>query len=377
MSQLIGFGNGHDGSPAVSGTKNTYASCTGTSAATSLTTTLSASANDIILIHQTQGTGAGQWELNKVTADAGATLTLGYPLSYTYASGAQAVLVPQYTGGTLSGAVTATSWAGSSGGIIAIMSSGALIISGSLKVEGTVGGSGKDGAGSSNSGGGFYGGYYRGIATAGHGGEQGEGTDGTETEAVAANANGGGGGILITGFGRSGGGGGGNGATGSTGEVTDNATAGIKGATAGNAALTSMVMGGGGGGSQTSNSAENVGSGASGGGIILVIAKTLTITGTISCNGAAGGSGTLSAGGGGSAGGSILVKAQVATLGTSKITASAGSKGTTTTGAAEGGAGGVGRIRCDYYSGVTGTTSPALSSAQNTSLTSQVYTGMI
>ena len=73
MSQFIGFGNGHDGSPAVSGTKNTYASCTGTATQSSLTTALSASDGDVILIHQTYRTGAGQWELNQVKADAGAT----------------------------------------------------------------------------------------------------------------------------------------------------------------------------------------------------------------------------------------------------------------------------------------------------------------
>ena len=111
MAQIISFskfGSGKNGSPAVSGTINTYASCTGTATQTSLTTTLAASGGDIILIHQSQGTEVGQWELNYVLADVGATLTLGLPLAYTYGTGAQAVLVPQYTGGTLSGAVTGT-----------------------------------------------------------------------------------------------------------------------------------------------------------------------------------------------------------------------------------------------------------------------------
>jgi len=98
MSQwldYVKFGSGKNGSPAVSGVINTYATCTGTATQLSLTTALSASAGNVILIHQSQGTGAGQWEINYVLADAGATLTLAYPLAYTYGTGAQ---LPQPTG---------------------------------------------------------------------------------------------------------------------------------------------------------------------------------------------------------------------------------------------------------------------------------------
>ena len=59
-SKFIGYGDGHDGSPnAISGTVNTYASCTGTATQTVLTTALSAVNNDIIFISQTSGTNEG------------------------------------------------------------------------------------------------------------------------------------------------------------------------------------------------------------------------------------------------------------------------------------------------------------------------------
>ena len=48
----VKFGSGKNGSPAVSGVINTYATCTGTATQSSLTTVLSAVADDVILIHQ-------------------------------------------------------------------------------------------------------------------------------------------------------------------------------------------------------------------------------------------------------------------------------------------------------------------------------------
>lgn len=41
---------------------------------------------DIVLIHQTRGNGAGQWELNKAAEDftGSGTFTLQEPLQYTY-----------------------------------------------------------------------------------------------------------------------------------------------------------------------------------------------------------------------------------------------------------------------------------------------------
>lgn len=347
------WGNGHDGSPAVSGTINSYATCTGTATESSLTTTLSASAGDIILIHQSQGTGVGQWELNYVLADAGATLTLAHPLAYTYASGAQAVLIPQYTGGTLSGAVTGTAWAGSTGGIIALMSNGSLTISGSLSINGS----------------GFR--YGNGVQAANDIGYQGEGhSSGTQTKSRDANGSGGGGGNNASGAGGSYGD-----DNGGTGGLNDSTSG--DGSTGGVAALTTLYFGGGGGGGCDSGCTAASMKGGSGGGIVFIIAKEITISGSINASGANGstGDGAWKRAGGGGAGGSVLIKAQKATLGTNLITAIKGNGGGT--GALEAGSGGDGRIRIDYYSGITGTTNPTLSSAQDTSFSSEVFVGMV
>jgi len=350
------FGNGHDGSPAVSGTRNTYASCTGSSGATSLTTSLSASAGDIILIHQSRGTGAGQWEINYVKADAGSTLTLAYPLSYTYVTGAQAVLVPQYTGGTLSGAVTATSWNGSYGGIIALMSNGALTISGSLTTSEK----------------GFR--YGDGFEVWDGYGYQGEGhTTTTQTQSRSYSGSGGGGGRNASGAGGSYGD-----ANGGYGAINDAQSG--SGSIGGVADLTNLYFGGGGGGG-TNYGITIKPRGGRGGGAIVIFAKEIVISGTITSNGEQGvtdNNPSWRRAGGGGAGGSILIKTQKATLGSNKITAIKGAGGDGQGGALDGGAGSNGRIRIDYYSSiVSGTTNPTYSSGRDTSFTSAVYTSMI
>jgi hypothetical protein len=93
---------------------------------------------DVVLIHQTQGTNAGCWELNKAVSDFGggtATYQLEKPLRCNYASGgnnhAQIQRVPQYTDCPVSGTVTPLSaWNGSWGGIFAVMCNGTMNISG-------------------------------------------------------------------------------------------------------------------------------------------------------------------------------------------------------------------------------------------------------
>ncbi len=120
------FGDGSDGaySSATIPTM-TYESCSGTSGSTSLTTAGTSLANgDIILIHQSRGTGVGQWEINKVASGGGTTsITLSQPLQYTYtdsgSSQAQAVVIPQYTNVTVqSGTWTLSDWAGNTGGLL-------------------------------------------------------------------------------------------------------------------------------------------------------------------------------------------------------------------------------------------------------------------
>ncbi len=361
----LGFGSGINGSPAVSGTINSFATCTGTATQYSLTTALAASLGDVILIHQTQGTGAGQWEMNYVLADAGATLTLAYPLAYTYTTGAQAILVPQYTGGTLSGAVTTNAWDGSTGGIIALISNGDLTISGSfaLNAKGFRAGAGSSG-GSSNGGCQAY---------------QGEGTGGAGTNFPTANnfgtANGNGGGPghndKTGAYGSCGGGGGGNSTYGSYGLRDGGQSEGARGEPSGNAGLTAMTFGGGGGGggSRPTGGPTTGQNGGIGGGMSFIFAKNLTLTtASLNHNATNGGSGTGSGGGGG-AGGSCLIKCVSATLGTNLITVAAGSGGIHSGDyQGDGGAGSTGRIHIDYYGSYTGSTTPTIDATRDGSL---------
>ena len=339
MAQWLNWGDGHSGSPnSISGTINTYATCTGTAGQTSLTTALSASAGDQILIHQSQGTGAGLWEICKVTSDEGATLNLATALVNSYGTGAQAVLIPQYTGGDISGAVTGTAWNGSVGGIIALMSNGDLTISGSINATGI----------------GFRGGAGR--PNNNDTSVQGEGYAGTGTTSGAANGSGGGGGYTPnTGSPGMGGGGGHATAGGRSAYNVNGSTSGYGGEACGIAALTTMFFGGGGGGATMGGSST----GKVGGGIVFIIAKNFTLSGTIPCNGVSA-SDTFAGCG---AGGSVLIKTQVAVLGTNKITASGGTnfQGWENYGAA-------GRIRVDYFTSVEGSTTPTLSSAQDNTL---------
>jgi len=357
MSQWINWGDGSDGSPnAISGTVNTYATCTGTAGQTVLTTALSASDGDQILIHQTQhATAAGTWEIVKVSSDAGTTLNLYSALVNSYSTGAQCVLIPQYTGGTISGAVTGTAWNGSIGGIIALMSNGDLTVSGSITAPA---------------------GFTGGTGNAGAGGNQGNGTVGNGGASTSANGNGGGGGYSGAGGARGGGGAGGaNGANGSTGADWTGGGGGTAtgGSASGIAALTTSTFGGGGGAGGNDDGRSGAGAGGNGGGLIFIFSKNFTLSGTLLANATAGAtdSDNYCGTGGGGAGGSVLIKTQVGILGTNLITVAAGAGGTTSRGTecgGFGGAGSVGRIRCDYFTSVSGSTTPTLSSAQDPTL---------
>ncbi len=329
---------------------------------------------DVVLIHQTQGTGSGCWELNKAVSDFGggtATYQLLQPLKCNYASGgsnhAQIMRVPQYTVCPVSGTVTPLApWNGTWGGIFAVMCSRSANISGVVDVSGgnganvtstcvTTGGGGD--------GGGFRGGnafrQHGNIADCGWGedwapGYQGEGTSGIGSRSRFANSNGGGGGN--GGIGYSGaGGGGGNGTPGGDGQNTP----GYGGISAGNADLTSMVFGGGGGGGQKGYSYQAAGGGA-GGGIIAMFVRDLVVTGGIWAKGGNGGnSGSYDKAGGGGAGGSVLIRAATVNLIANGVDASGGSGGMA--GEGNGGSGGTGRVRIEYCETLAGTTDPPAS----------------
>src|SRR3990172_6753271 len=123
------YGSGSDSSLTVSAdttdsTANT--TITGTSGGTSATAGSGTgfSAGDLVLIHQTQGTGFGTWELNKISSVGGGTnWTLSYNLTITYVTGAQVYLLKEYTTVDINSTKTLTglSWNGTTGGILALL----------------------------------------------------------------------------------------------------------------------------------------------------------------------------------------------------------------------------------------------------------------
>jgi hypothetical protein len=361
------FGDGTDGALTIS-VNTTEApidsSCSGTINTTSLSATnASFAVGQIILIHQSRGTGAGTWQRNQIQSYTAGTITLETALNATYtdsgASQAQVRVLKQYTNVTINSGITYTckAWDGNVGGIIGWLANGTTTSTGTITANGNNGSSGNDPAGGAGIG--FRGGQgLDGTPTITA--YQGEGTAGASSQSQSANGNGGGAGSENAAPGGEAGGGGGNGTAGS------NATTsrpGLGGSTAGSADLTTMVFGGGGGGGAR-EATNNTGSGGGGGGIIFITSADLVVTGAITSNGGNGGdpSGNSAAGGGG-AGGSILFKVQTATLGSSLVTATAGSGGN-----GYAGAGGVGRIHLDYYTSYTGTTSPTLDATQDGSL---------
>ncbi len=359
------FGDGGDGALTISSNTTqspTDSACTGTAAAYTLAATnASFAAGDKILIHQTQQTSAGKWEENEIASYTAGTITLTDALTNSYTAGAQVVVFPEYSSITIDSSKTwtAKAFGGTVGGILLYKCSGTLTVNGTITAVGK----------------GFRGGSSQ--ATLSTGGKQGEGETSTSYNSVntAANSTGGGGGIATAGPGNQGAGGGSGGhAT----AGTDNNSP-TKGGTisADTTDLTTMCFGGGGGGGGAGSVSGSVGgSGGKGGGIIFSYAVTTTVNSgsSITATGGAAGAGTGDSGGGGSggAGGSVLIKAQTATLGTTLVTAAGGALGAGGDAGWAGYDGAVGRIHCDYYTSVSGTTSPTLDSTQDDNLINNI-----
>lgn len=361
MSIKLGpvFGNGADGHLSVSGTQGLgvgNTTCTGTAGSKTLSvgSVANFSDGDRILLHQSKAGTPGSWKLNQVTNVGSGQLTLQYDLINSYVAGAQAIVVPQYTGVTINagGILTPSDWNESSGGILAFCCSGKLL------VTGTINGNGK----------GFQGGNANSQAPTSRG-WQGYGEDGTAPDRLTAqNSSGGGGGQH--GGGGGGGGGGGHVASGSNGS---GAAPGTGGDSAGSADLTDAVFGGGGGGGVTSGSGTGFSKpGGDGGGFIVIYAAEIEVTGAVTCNGNNADNVSVDvsegiAGAGGGAGGSILIMSSKAVLGSNLVTATGGTGGLGDVGihnstTSQGGTGADGRIRVQFCS-VTGTTDPAASEA--------------
>lgn len=315
--QFFNFGDGRDGAIG-SGVINAYASCTGTAGSNTVTSSLSVSVGMLVLLHQTQGSGANNFEVVKVQTPGSGSFTIQGTLVNSYTTGAQAVSIPQYNSGNLSGGMSSTAWNGSYGGIITFAYNSKLFVTSNVDVSSA----GFRGA-SNVSGGGTV-------------GRQGEGTPNfNQSQSTSANGNGGGGG----GYSNNNpwnqgnaGGGGGNGASGAGGRGTGGGNnvgggGGSGGSSSGTSDGISLGLGGGGGsgGVGTGNSGSS-GGGANGGGLVIIFAKEIDVTaGFILANGGTGGNCVYPLGaGGGGAGGSILIFAQKADIGTNRLQANGG-----------------------------------------------------
>jgi hypothetical protein len=332
--------------------------------------------NDEVLLINLQGTAAasgnvGQYETLRVAGVVGATVTFVGPKTKSYGSGAMddaglgttaasqrvaIVRVPNFASITIAAGATLTTdaWNGGKGGVLFLRSAGAVVVAGTLSLDGK----GYRGGGRPPN-----------VLQAGF---QGESYGGLGTALQAALRGGGGGGLgdACASFG-SAGGGAGYGGPGLSG--TTNCT-GRGAAVYGDPALTMLFFGSGGGSGGNDNVlADNPqgGVGGAGGGILVIKAGSITVTGLLASRGLAGqgnttptcnGASTVdcwdySGPGGGGAGGAVFLSAGQLTVGISLVTAVAGVGGVG--GTTTGGAGGAGRIALRYITAITGTSSPA------------------
>ena len=361
-SQDIGLlGNGQDGALIISSniTDNPIDSnCTGTAGSVSLSANNpNFTSGQVILIDQSQGVAAGQYERNVIQSYAPGTITVQTPLAYSYTTGAQVLVLKQYTNVTVySGATwTAKAWNGTTGGILAFLANG------SVNVQGTISSLGRGfagGLGNNNSGTGYTGEGYLGL-----------GSDTTNFYSKSPTNPGAGQGGGVAAIGSGGGGGGGHGTTGTNASYSGASGYTTNGGSSYDSAdLTHMTLGSGGGGAnqweQYPGNSEYGGSGGNGGGIIFITGASIIVTGNLNSNGQNGYNSTTGGtyGGGGGAGGAILLKSYDLILGSSLVTAVGGQGGTGDVGhiysGSPGGSGGSGYVVATQIINVNTTTLP-------------------
>ena len=334
----------------------------------------------VLFIHQTQGIGAGNSELNQILDLNATTATLARALVNDYTVGAQVVVVPQYTNVTVSagGTLTAPAWDGMQGGILVFQASGAVNLDGTLSMVGK----GFRGAGTSGV---CFPGAPGCLLNHGRYGESEAGPSSfsaMNNNGKGANSGGGGGGGTRGEDCAAGGGGsygsvGAAGADGSLGTCTMNNLhgGGLPGAGLGQGDLTqSIFLGPAGGEGGPDESGAYPGPGGNGGGIVALYAGTFTVnptSGVLDAGGAPGGSGVATGpcggtgsgmgnGGGGAGGGIRILTAGTTALGAGRISAlgGAGGAGGTCGAGFAGGSGGQGRIQVRTAAPFTGNTNP-------------------
>lgn len=328
------------------------------------------SAGDEVLLINLQGdttyyNNVGNFEFLKVSSISGNTVNFNTPISKSYGQsgnttiGNQKIIlqrVPNYATVTISsgGILTANSWNGTLGGVIAFKCN-TLINSGSIHTNGKgfrygVGGINDGSAGCTN---------YPTPAPAGDRAESYQGLNsiafcsrlGRSATTSIGGGGGGGGGCNTSDSNRSGGGGGGganrtNGVNGANSSYGVNL--GASGGTAYNSSTSLLIFGGGGGGGGRAINAFGA-NGGTGGGIVLLYVNDFKNASVIQSTGSvAGNPGTSDdggGGGGGGAGGCVLIKSNyVNSLGTFSITGGSGSNGSVGTLYGTGGNGGAGGL---------------------------------
>lgn len=356
-------GDGADGNATISANPNTRTSITGSASSPNATVGSTAFANgDLVMIHQTRGSGAGQWEINMVLSGGGTTsLVMKEDLHYTYVSGAQIIKIPRYDNATINNfSVTNYDAVTGIGGVCYILAKSSITGGGTQTLT-AKGGDSTGIGGTSSSAGGVGAGFTGGEAVrSGSAQKQGDGTGGAGSNSASANGNGGGGGTN----GSNGGGGGHANAGSSTGSD------GAGGSSVGTADLTNMNLGGGGGGGGSNNTSGTERSGGgSGGGIVVLNSKHVDVDAMTAITVSGGRSDSNNGGfwqGGGGAGGSVLVFCQTASLGTSVIVSVGGNQGSG--GGSNAKNGSDGRIAVHHSGTVTGTTNPTFTDVSDPSI---------
>jgi hypothetical protein len=289
--------------------------------------------------------GAGRWELARLSEVSAGVLRLSAPLVRRFAAVSQVVRVPEYTDVRIANAGTlrARPWDGRSGGVLAFLSTGTVFNQGAMDVDGLGfrGGSAETGV---------AGALYDcaaqdGTASSGGGARKGEGLaglrEGTPRSGYGRLANGGGGGNCHD----AGGGGGGHVGQGGQGGRSSQETAERDVGGRGGSALryertVERLLLGGGGGAGIEGSA-----GGGGGGIVFVRAREIQgpkPRGFITANGLAAPSASALHGGGGGGGAGGTVHVRVAEqLGCTVLSANGGVGADSTTSPGGGGGGGL------------------------------------
>jgi hypothetical protein len=348
------FGNGISGNATLSSSSSRTTLSAVSSGQTAITIGAAILSNgDIFALHQSQGVGAGQWEINKVVSGGGTTsIVCDKPLQYDYVAPAQVIKIVLYNNVTLN-SYSVTPWDGSVGGIDFICGKTSITGTGILDFNGGPGGitgAGNDLTAAGGSGGGYRGGPGRNAVESG--GIQGEGSSSYGIGSPSANGEGGGGGAGVPDDG-SAGAGGGHGGVGSP-NSSANATPGGIGGTVD---LIGMIFGGGGGGGYKIRANPTAG-GGSGAGILVLISRNIDISGMTSVTLTGGNGGVVGeTGGGGGAGGSCLAFCISGIFGDGILVAGGGIGGNS--GQYDGGNGGVGVIAVHHSGIVTGSTTPA------------------